>query len=85
MVITAEQIRKERYGDSTVYYFYILVDGIRVQRQDNPEEPEVDREFGSQVQDGCCQNEALIGILTRYKQTLTEAPSEDDMDPTISV
>ena len=85
MVITAEQTDKRRYGDSTVYSFNVLVDGVKVKVEPEPEEGPEDRVFGIQIQDGLDQNAALTSFLTKFKMTLMDAPSENDLDSNISV
>lgn len=77
MKVTAEQIAKNRYGNSTVYELHILVDGEKVTHRPNPDEPESVRVFAIQVQDGLDVREALTGFLENFKKTFETPPADD--------
>lgn len=85
--ITFNQVDKSIQGDTRVYSFNILVDGVMVMDEVPafpegyvPTEDDViptpePKLFMIQVQNGLCEKEALKGFLDRYEADLLSDPS----------
>lgn len=76
-MVKAEQINKFRHGNSTVYEFHILVNGVKVVHQPNPDEPLEFKIFSIQVSDGIDAGKALLSFLTDYKSEISNPPADD--------
>lgn len=79
-VVTFEQVSKEKYQDTVVYKFHLLVDGVKVLQPEPsnegipedqiPEPSNLPEEFTLQVHNACCPKQALKEFIDNYTANL---------------
>ena len=82
MKISTSHVSTERYNDSLVYRFKVLIDGVAIQHEngvDDDEKPKIENKiFSVQVQDGCCEKKAITEFLKKIKCGFEK---RDDVNP----